>query len=68
MASEVGWERSKTGDAGVRMADGCSHIRAALEYRKIVAKQVGPGFEIPVQIPSIAPRPRVELEEEIVIK
>ena len=43
------------GHAGKSMTDDYSHVREDVKYRKLVAEQVGIGFELPVQAPSIAP-------------
>jgi hypothetical protein len=43
------------GHAGKSMTDEYLQVRDDLKYRKMVAEQVGTGFEIPIQIPSIVP-------------
>ena len=43
------------GHAGKSMTDDYSQIRDDLKYRKLVAEQVGIGFELPPQTPSIVP-------------
>jgi hypothetical protein len=37
------------------MTDDYSQVRDDLKYRKLVAEQVGIGFELPPQTPSIVP-------------
>ena len=43
------------GHAGKSMTDDYSQVRDDLKYRKLVAEQVGIGFELPPQTPSIVP-------------
>jgi integrase len=43
------------GHAGKSMTDEYSHVKEDVKYRKMIAEQVGIGFKLPVQTPSIAP-------------
>jgi len=43
------------GHAGKSMTDDYSQVRDDLKYRKLVAEQVGIGFELPPQTPSVVP-------------
>jgi hypothetical protein len=43
------------GHAGKGMTDECSHVRDDLKYRKMVAEQIGIGFELRSQTRSVVP-------------
>jgi hypothetical protein len=44
------------------MTDEYSQVRDDVEYRKMVTEQVGIGFELPAQTPSIAPNAPICIE------
>jgi integrase len=50
------------GHAGKSMTDEYSQVRDDVEYRKMVTEQVGIGFELPAQTPSIAPNAPICIE------
>jgi integrase len=56
------------GHAGKSMTDEYSHVGEDVTYRKMIAEQVGIGFEIPVQTPSIAPNCPRSLEWKVLRK
>ena len=54
------------GHAGKSMTDEYSQVRDDLKYRKLVAEQVGIGFELPLQTPPIVPNvPKSEFAIEV---
>jgi integrase len=58
------------GHAGKNMTDDYSAVRDDLKYRKMVAEQVGIGFELPLQTASIVPnvpKSRFAVEVEVAV-
>ena len=48
------------------MTDDYSHVRDDLKYRKLVAEQLGIGFELPIQTAPIVPNvPKSGFEGEV---
>ena len=49
------------------MTDEYSQVRDDLKYRKLVAEQVGIGFELPVQTAPVVPKSEFAVEAEVAV-